>query len=154
MYPHLAEYLWLFRFRGWGKCLWRCRWTAAASLHPFGLVYQNTNCSRGGWEKNGNVLKITCNIWLNHHYSRYCFGKSREMKPDMDPPRCVGEYTHPDTHPTHPHRVREMEFYSLLSLDRVHRSNIIAGNVTSSTCGERTSLPPVSLAGDRRTQRD
>lgn len=44
------------------------------------------------------------------------------------------------------------KFYSLLSLDRVHRSNIIAGNVTSSTCSERTSLPPVSLTEERRRQ--
>lgn len=46
------------------------------------------------------------------------------------------------------------KFYSLLSLDGVHRSYVIAGNVTSSTCSERTSLPPVSLAEQRRTASD
>lgn len=46
------------------------------------------------------------------------------------------------------------KFYSLLSLDRVHGSYVIAGNVTSSTCSERTSLPPVSLAEERITERD
>lgn len=49
---------------------------------------------------------------------------------------------------------KKKKFYSLLSLDRIHRSNIIAGNVTSSTCSERTSLPPVSLTGERRTEGD
>lgn len=38
------------------------------------------------------------------------------------------------------------KFHSLLGLDGVHRSYVIAGNVSSSTCSERTSLPPVSLA--------
>lgn len=44
-------------------------------------------------------------------------------------------------------------FYSLLGLDRVHWSDIITGNITSSTCGERTGLPPVSLTGGERKKR-
>ena len=46
------------------------------------------------------------------------------------------------------------KFHSLLSLDWVHWSDVIAGNVTSSTCSERTSLPPVALTEERRIERE
>lgn len=39
---------------------------------------------------------------------------------------------------------------SLLCLDRIHGSDVIAGNVSSSTCSEGTSLPPVALPGENQ----
>lgn len=51
-------------------------------------------------------------------------------------------------------RKKKRKFYSLLSLYGVHRSNVIAGNVTSSTCGEGASLPPVALTGEKERERE
>ena len=44
---------------------------------------------------------------------------------------------------------KKKSIHSLLGLDGVHRSDVIAGNVSSSTCSKGTSLPPVSLAENK-----
>lgn len=132
----MSEYLWLFRSHEWGTCPWRCRWRAAASLRPFGLIYQSTNWS-GKIKSRKKHFSHCLSLILS-----LSVPMSHWAPPDETVCWCVCSHT------------QKQKFYSLLSLDGVHRSNIIAGNVTSSTSGERARLPPVALAGSRRTERD
>lgn len=46
----------------------------------------------------------------------------------------------------------ETELHSLLGLDGVHRSDVIAGDVSSSTCSKGARLPPVSFTEGKQAE--